>query len=77
MVFQSYNLFPHLNVAENIMLAPRVVKGLEKEEASRIAQDVLDTGRTRGASRTPIPTSSRAGSSSGSRSRDHWRCAPR
>src|SRR6476660_9316507 len=29
-VFQSYNLFPHLTVLENIILAPRVVKGLSK-----------------------------------------------
>jgi polar amino acid transport system ATP-binding protein len=40
-VFQSYNLFPHLTVLENIILAPRVVKGLSKAEAGSIAQDVL------------------------------------
>lgn len=40
-VFQSYNLFPHLTVLENIILAPRVVKGLSKAEAGTIAQDVL------------------------------------
>ncbi|PIP00484.1 amino-acid transporter subunit; ATP-binding component of ABC superfamily [uncultured Pleomorphomonas sp.] len=41
MVFQSYNLFPHLNVAENIMLAPRVVKNVPKQEAWETAQMVL------------------------------------
>jgi polar amino acid transport system ATP-binding protein len=41
MVFQSYNLFPHLNVAENIMLAPRVVKHVAKDEAWETAQMVL------------------------------------
>lgn len=40
-VFQSYNLFPHLTVAENIMLAPRRVKGMKRAEALAIAADVL------------------------------------
>lgn len=40
-VFQSYNLFPHLSVARNIMLAPTVVKGMPKEQAREIARDVL------------------------------------
>jgi polar amino acid transport system ATP-binding protein len=31
MVFQSYNLFPHMNAVENAMLAPRRVKGLSRE----------------------------------------------
>ncbi len=30
-VFQSYNLFPHMTAAENVMLAPRRVKGLSRE----------------------------------------------
>lgn len=41
MVFQSYNLFPHLTVAENITLAPHVVKGLPKSEGQALVQDVL------------------------------------
>ena len=40
-VFQSYNLFPHLTIEENIMLAPRSAKGLSKAEARSIALDVL------------------------------------
>jgi polar amino acid transport system ATP-binding protein len=40
-VFQSYNLFPHLRVGENIMLAPRVVLGVSTAEAKSRAQDVL------------------------------------
>ena len=40
-VFQSYNLFPHLSVARNIMLAPMVVKGLSGSDAKAIARDVL------------------------------------
>lgn len=41
MVFQSYNLFPHLTVAENIKLAPRVVKNVPRAEQDTLVQDVL------------------------------------
>ncbi|WP_266064833.1 amino acid ABC transporter ATP-binding protein [Brucella intermedia] len=40
-VFQSYNLFPHLTVAENVMLAPRLVKGIKRPEARKIAEGVI------------------------------------
>jgi len=40
-VFQSYNLFPHLSVARNITLAPTVVKGLAASEARELARGVL------------------------------------
>ena len=40
-VFQSYNLFPHLSVERNITLAPRVVKGMEREAARELAAGVL------------------------------------
>ena len=40
-VFQSYNLFPHLTVGENIMLAPRIAKGLEAADVRKLASDVL------------------------------------
>lgn len=42
MVFQQFNLFPHLTVMENITLAPRIVKKMQKEEAEEIAQKLLD-----------------------------------
>jgi len=41
MVFQSYNLFPHMNVAENIMLALRRVKNTGRSEAMETAKAVL------------------------------------
>lgn len=41
-VFQSYNLFPHLSVAQNIMLAPGLVKGAEKRSNRELAERVLD-----------------------------------
>jgi polar amino acid transport system ATP-binding protein len=40
-VFQSYNLFPHLTVERNITLAPTVVKRIEAAAAKRVALDVL------------------------------------
>jgi polar amino acid transport system ATP-binding protein len=40
-VFQSYNLFPHLTVAENIMLAPKAVKGMPATDARAVAERTL------------------------------------
>jgi polar amino acid transport system ATP-binding protein len=40
-VFQSYNLFPHLTVERNITLAPTVVKRMELAEAQTVALDEL------------------------------------
>lgn len=42
MVFQSYNLFPHKTVIQNVMLAPVVVKKMDKEEAKEIALKQLE-----------------------------------
>ncbi len=41
MVFQSFNLFPHLTVLENATLAPVVVKKLERGKAEKTARDLL------------------------------------
>ncbi len=43
MVFQAYNLFPHLTVLENCALAPRRVHGLSRGEAEARARDLLAT----------------------------------
>jgi polar amino acid transport system ATP-binding protein len=40
-VFQSYNLFPHLTIEENITLAPCSVKGISKAQAKELARRVL------------------------------------
>jgi polar amino acid transport system ATP-binding protein len=40
-VFQSYNLFPHLTIEQNIMLGPTTVKKLNKSDAREVAHDVL------------------------------------
>jgi polar amino acid transport system ATP-binding protein len=41
-VFQSYNLFPHMSVLRNVTLAPRDVLGLSKSEADERATALLD-----------------------------------
>lgn len=41
MVFQSFNLFPHLTALENIAEAPVVVRGIKKEQAEAEARDLL------------------------------------
>lgn len=41
-VFQSYNLFPHLTVEKNIMLALKHVRKLGKAESKKIAHEVLE-----------------------------------
>jgi general L-amino acid transport system ATP-binding protein len=42
MVFQSFNLFPHLTVLQNVTLAPRNVHRWPKEEAEQKAMQLLD-----------------------------------
>jgi polar amino acid transport system ATP-binding protein len=41
MVFQQFNLFPHLSAGENVMLAPQVVKKTPKAECETIARAML------------------------------------
>lgn len=42
MVFQSFNLFPHMTVLDNITLAPILVKGMSKSEATKLATKLLE-----------------------------------
>jgi len=42
MVFQSFNLYPHMTVLRNITLAPVKVKGFAEKEAEKIAKALLD-----------------------------------
>ncbi|MEN8233688.1 MAG: amino acid ABC transporter ATP-binding protein [Actinomycetota bacterium] len=41
-VFQAFNLFPHMNVLDNITLSPRKVHGIAKVEAEEKARDLLE-----------------------------------
>lgn len=42
MVFQRFNLFPHMTVLDNITLAPLKVRKIERSRAEQTAQDLLD-----------------------------------
>jgi polar amino acid transport system ATP-binding protein len=42
MVFQQFNLFPHLTAIENVMIAQRKVRKRSKEEATRVAKQQLE-----------------------------------
>jgi general L-amino acid transport system ATP-binding protein len=45
MVFQSFNLFPHLTVLDNVMLGPRKVRRWPKAEAESVARETLERVR--------------------------------
>lgn len=53
MVFQQFNLYPHLTVLENVTLAPIKVRGMGKKEATDLA---MELARPRGASRVRPPS---------------------
>lgn len=42
MVFQQFNLYPHMTVIKNLMLAPMKLQGISKEEAKKLAMHYLD-----------------------------------
>ena len=42
MVFQQFNLYPHLTVSQNIALAPTLVRGMSKREAKELAHNLLE-----------------------------------
>ncbi len=42
MVFQSFNLFPHLTVIDNLMLAQKIVRKRDKDEAKKVAMQLLE-----------------------------------
>ena len=66
-VFQAYNLFPHMTVLQNLTLAPRKALGISRDKANAHARALLrrSASRTRP---TSSPTGSRAASSSAWRS---------
>jgi len=42
MVFQNFNLFPHMTVIENIIVAPRLVRKMHKDQAVALGEKLLD-----------------------------------
>ncbi|WP_373378939.1 amino acid ABC transporter ATP-binding protein [Cupriavidus nantongensis] len=42
MVFQSFNLFPHLSVLNNVTVGPRMLRGVSREDAERKAMSLLE-----------------------------------
>lgn len=75
MVFQQFNLYPHLTVLENVTLAPIKVRGMGKKEATDLAMELL--GRV-GIARQAAKRRARfpAGSSSVSPSPARSPCSP-
>ena len=76
MVFQSYNLFPHLSVLENITLAPRRVHRRDRAEAEAPGAASCWTGWGWPTRPTRTRTGSPAVSSSGWRSSGRWPTRP-
>ncbi len=53
MVFQQFYLFPHLTALENVMFGPLRVRGANKEEAEKLARELL--AKVGGRTRSPLP----------------------
>ena len=45
MVFQQFNLFPHMTALENVAFGPRKARKIVKSKATDIARNLLDRGR--------------------------------
>jgi len=43
MVFQEFNLFPHMSVLENVIEGPVTVKGMDRKQATELAEENLDS----------------------------------
>ena len=75
-VFQSYALFPHLNVADNVAFGLKYQRVTKDERRKRVGE-ALDDGAARRATRPASPDSSRAASSNGWRWPARSCCDPR
>ena len=77
MVFQQFNLFPHMSVLRNVTLALRRLSKLAADEAVELSPAPSWSWWGWPARPTPGRRSSPAVSSSGWRSPARWRCSPR
>ena len=75
MVFQRFNLFPHMTALENVIEAPMLVKDVSRRRRSSAARS-CSTGSGSATARRAIPRSCPAASSSGWRSPGRWRWTP-
>ena len=73
MVFQQFNLFPHLTALDNVTLAPSKVLGMPRGRGARAGARAARTGRPRRQARRSTRSGSRAASSSGWPSPGRWR----
>lgn len=72
-VFQSYNLFPHMSVLKNVMLAPTMVGGVDSKTARDKAMTLLDSvGMAEKANAYPDMLSVVSSSASRSCARSRW-----
>lgn len=76
MVFQQFNLFPHLSVLENVMMAQRIVRKRSRQEAQEIAEELLvKVGIPEKADAYPLQLS--GGQQQRVATPAPWRCSPR
>jgi polar amino acid transport system ATP-binding protein len=73
MVFQQFNLFPHMTVLQNLVIAQRKVKGRSRKEAARIARANLEkVGLAEKENAYPAISPAASSSASPSRGRCRW-----
>ena len=77
MVFQQFNLFPHMTAVNNIMLAPQRVRHVPRREAEELPRCSCSNAWAFASRRTNTPPSYRAASSSGSPSPARSPCSRR
>ncbi len=70
MVFQSFNLFPHLTVLQNVIEGPTQVLGIDKQSATNKARELLKIRSDSTRKKTPTQIGSRAANANERRSRE-------
>jgi polar amino acid transport system ATP-binding protein len=76
MVFQQFNLFPHMTVLDNVIEAPIRVKGMPRAKAVDLAEQLLDRAGMKEKAGTYPRATVRRSASSGSRLPVRSQCGP-